>query len=244
MLELIITDLEKEIERVSGCNKPQPERRYHKHNEYICYGLKTPLFHKMMKDFKPRFIELSLCEQLELAAKLLDTHIGELGHAGIYVFSLISEQLQPKHFPILDAAVDNFKSWSHVDVFCTQVTPDILFNYPKQTLKLLEKWNRSSNRFKRRASVVTFIQDVAKSGKFLDDALRLCENLVFDEEDIVRKGVGWTLKINMRYSQKRVLDYVKELRKRGVPSTITLYAIENLPPEIRKEVLTIKKQKS
>jgi 3-methyladenine DNA glycosylase AlkD len=129
-----------------------------------------------------------------------------------------------------------------VDVFSTIVAPAILFNYPKQTLRFLEKWNHSPNRFKRRASVVTFIQDVAKSGQFLDDALRLCENLIWDKEDIVRKGVGWALKINMRYAPKRVLDYVKDLRRRGVSSTITLYAIENLEPAIRKEVLAVKKQ--
>ena len=89
---------------------------------------------------------------------------------------------------------------------------------------------------------MTFIQKVAKSGEFLDDALRLCENLVWDTEDIVRKGVGWTLKVNMDYEQERVLDYVKDLRRRGVSSTITLYAIEKLPPEMRKEVLKIKKE--
>jgi 3-methyladenine DNA glycosylase AlkD len=242
LIETIIRELEAAIKQESGCDKPQVERRYHKHDEYICYGLKTADFNRMMKENRSRFLELSLEQRLELAAKLLKTRIGELGHAGIYVFSISSKQLQPKHFSILDAAADDFTSWSHVDVFCTRVTPTLLFNYPKQMLDFLNKWNKSPNRLKRRASVVTFIQDVAKSKKFLDDALRLCENLVWDQEDIVRKGVGWALKINMRYAPQRVLEYVKDLRRRGVSSTITLYAIENLPPEIRKQVLSIKKQ--
>lgn len=242
MIKAIIDDLIQSIEELSGCSEPFVERHYHKHDQYICYGLKTPVFHKMMREFKPRFLELSLSQRLELAAELFSKHIGELGHAGIYVLQVSADQLRPENFPILDSIGENFRSWSHVDFFSTKVTPVILFNYPKEMLDFLEKWNTSPNRFKRRATVVTFIQDVAKSGKFLDDALRFCENLIWDEEDIVRKGVGWTLKINMRYSQQCVLDYVKDLRSRGVSSTITLYAIENVPPEIRKEVLAIKKQ--
>ena len=186
-MEIIIQELKQKIKQTSGCDKPQVERRYHKHDQYVCYGLKTPDFHRLMKEYRSRFLELSLEQRLDFASYLLRTRIGELGHAGIYVLSISSDQLQPKHFPILDDVADYFTSWSHVDVFCTRVTPTLLFNYPKQMLQFLEKWNKSPNRFKRRASVVTFIQDVAKSGKFLDDALRFCENLVWDK--ILRRPV-------------------------------------------------------
>ena len=242
LFRTMINELRQAIEERSGCREPQVERHYHKHDQYICYGLKTPDFHRMMKEFKPRFLELSLSQRLELAAELMFRHIGELGHAGIYVLQISAKQLRPGHFPILDSIGEDFRSWSHVDFFSTKVNPSILFNYPEQTLQFLEKWNHSPNRFKRRASVVTFILDVAKSGRFLDDTLRFCENLIWDDEDIVRKGVGWALKVNMSYSPRRVLEYVKDLRRRGVSSTITLYAIEKLDPQIRKEVLAIKKQ--
>jgi 3-methyladenine DNA glycosylase AlkD len=243
MIGKMIIELEQVFKQITGNNKPYLETRFHtKHNRYFCYGLKTPVFHKMMREFKPRFLELSLQQRLELAVKLFKTHIGELGHAGIYVLQIDAKQLEPKHFPALDAIGEDFRSWSQVDFFCTKVTPAILFNYPKPMLDFLEKWNHSPNRFKRRASVVTFINDVAKSGRFLDVALSLCENLVWDEQDIVRKGVGWTLKVNMRYAQERVLEYVKDLHRRRVSSTITLYAIEKLPSEIRKEIIAIRKQ--
>jgi 3-methyladenine DNA glycosylase AlkD len=243
MSKTIINELRDEIVTRSGSSQPQLETRFHtKQDQYFCYGLKTPVFHKMMREYRPRFLELSLQQRLELAEALFKTHIGELGHAGIYVLEISAKQLEPKHFPDLDAIGEDFRSWSHVDYFSTKVTPAMLFNYPEQMLDFLEKWNHSTNRFKRRASVVTFINNVAKSGRFINDALRLCENLVWDEEDIVRKGVGWTLKVNMRFAQERVLEYVIDLRRRGVSSTITLYAIEKLPTEIRKEVLSIKQK--
>ena len=70
-------------------------------------------------------------------------------------------------------------------------------------------------------------------------ALELCNNLLWDNEDLVRKGVGWALKDNMRFDKKRVVEYVKDLRRKGVSSTITLYAIRDLKGEERREVLRI-----
>lgn len=47
----------------------------------------------------------------------------------------------------------------------------------------------------------------------------------------------------MRFDKKRVLEYVKELRRKGVSSTITLYAIRDLKGEERRKVLRIKPPK-
>jgi 3-methyladenine DNA glycosylase AlkD len=241
MIEAIINDLLRKIEEITGCRKPKPERRFHKHDQYISYSLKMPDLRRLLKEFRPRFLDLSLPERLKLAQKLLGKHIGELGHTGIYVLILSVEQLQPRHFSLLDAMVEDFRSWSHVDCFCIDVIAPLLFKFRDETLALLENWNRSPNRFKRRASVVAFTHNVAKSAQFTEETLRLCENLIRDDEDIVRKGIGWALKDNMRSAPKRILPYVKELRKRGVSSTITLYAIRKLEPAQRREVLVIKK---
>ena len=242
MIKSIINDLRRSIINITGCKKPEPERRFHKHDQYIWYCLKTADFHRLMKEFRPRFLELGLKERLKLAKILLNKHIGEFGHAGIFILAISVEELNPKHFSLFDSMAEDFRSWSHVDCFSTAVLGPILFNFRKETLSFLENWSRSPNRFKRRASVVTFTWKVAKSGEFTEEALRLCENLIWDKEDIVRKGVGWALKDNMRSAPKRVLSYVKDLRRRGVSSTITLYAIRDLNPEQRKKVLPVKKK--
>ncbi len=242
MTESIITDLHQAIEDVTGCRKPVPERRFHKHDQYVSYSLKAADFHRLMKEFRPRILELKLSERLELAAKLLHKHIGEFGHAGIFVLGESVKELKPKHFSLFNSMAEDFRSWSHVDGFSIGVAGPLLLKFREETLSLLEDWNRSPNRFKRRASVVTFTWQVAKSCKFTEEALRLCENLIWDKEDVVRKGVGWALKDNMRSAPKFVLSYVKDLRRRGVSSTITLYAIRDLNPAQRKKVLAVKKK--
>jgi len=107
-------------------------------------------------------------------------------------------------------------------------------------LDLLRKWNSSKSLWKRRASVVTFTRKIGISGDFTDEALELCDNLIWEKEDYVRKGVGWALKDNMRGAKKKVLEYVKSLRRQGISSVITLYAIRDLKGKEREEVFNIK----
>jgi 3-methyladenine DNA glycosylase AlkD len=124
-----------------------------------------------------------------------------------------------------------------VDGFCIDVLQPLLLKYPEEVLKIVRKWNGAESLWKRRASVVVFTRKVGESGRFTDEALELCDNLVWDGEDYVRKGVGWALKDSMRGNKKKVLEYVKELRRKGVSAIITLYAIRDLKDKERNDVL-------
>ena len=163
-------------------------------------------------------------------------------HLGIHLLGLREEELDPAHFGFFDECVNHFVGWGNVDHF-RSVLQSMLVRHPSEVIGLLRKWNQSDNRWKRRASVVVFTRGIAKEGRFIDEALDLCENLIWDEDDLVRKGVGWALKDNMRADKERVLSYVKALRHRGVSSVVTLYAILDLKGEERKEVLRIKKER-
>jgi hypothetical protein len=52
----------------------------------------------------------------------------------------------------------------------------------------------------------------------------------------VRKAVGWAFK-DVMCGDKKVLDYVKSLRRRRVSSVITLYAIRDLKGKEKEEIL-------
>jgi hypothetical protein len=54
------------------------------------------------------------------------------------------------------------------------------------------------------------------------------------------RGVGWALKDTMRSDKQRILDYIKDFRRKGVSSTITLYAIRDLKGQEREDVLNIR----
>ena len=218
---------------------PAPDRKFNKNDEFVAYGLNVPVWRKIMREFWPRLRALSPGERLDLAEALFAEGEGWLGHSAIYVLAMSVGALGHRDFERLDRMAERFTGWSHVDDVCISVIQPLLRAHRSETLALLERWNRSPNRWKRRASVVAFVRKIGDSGEFTEDALRLCENLVFDREDLVRKGVGWALKDLMRGERQRVLEYVKELRRRRVSSTITLYAIRDLDGRERRDVLEV-----
>ncbi|MFX1533186.1 MAG: DNA alkylation repair protein [Promethearchaeota archaeon] len=241
-LDDLVKELRQAFEDEAG-RSPEPDRKFHKHDEYLSYGLKVKDYRKVRREFLPRFLELSFEDRLKLAAKLIAENIGELGHSGIFLLTKSIESLNPQHFDYLGQVLDDFRSWGLVDHFCGDVIQPLLLKYSELVLELLEKWSESSNRWKRRASVVPFTRRIGESGQFTNEMLHLCDKLIWDPEDIVQKGVGWALKDNLRSSPDRILPYIKELRRKGVSSTITLYAIRDLKGAERAEVLSIKKEK-
>ncbi len=230
------------IQFASEGRAPQVEQRFHKHNQYVSYGLKTPVFRDLMKNIRGRVMRLSLDDRLLLARQLFESHLGELADAGIFILGYSVNELTPHHFKKMDRMMDHYRSWSQVDAMCLYVLQPLLAAYPEDTLKQLEVWNGSENRWKRRTSVVVFVRKVGKTAQYTDDGLRLCEKLIWDTEDIVLKGVGWALKDMLKGDRERVLDYVKELRRRGVSSVITLYAIRDIKGAERNAILDIEKQ--
>jgi 3-methyladenine DNA glycosylase AlkD len=238
--EKLIADLHQAMQKITGRSVALADRKFHKHDEYLSYGLTASQFRALLKEFSPRILEQSLQERLDLARQLLQEHVGELGHVGLYIITLSVKDLSPEHLSYLDGLPEHFRSWSHVDHIALGVMQPLLWQFRKETLVLLEEWSRSPIRWKRRASVVTFTRKAAKTGEFTEEVIHLCENLIWDEEDIVQKGVGWALKDNLRSAPDRILPYIKKLRQRGVPSTTTLYAIRDLKGTKRQEVLAVK----
>ncbi len=193
-----------------------------------------------------RVATLSLPERFALAKLLLKSHIEEQGHIAMAVLRMGLDDIGPKQFDKIDNLLDDFTSWSIVDDFATgkgSITAVLLDRYPNETLALHERWLTSPNQWKRRASVVTFTRKTASDGEYVDETLRFCETLMHDSEDLVQKGVGWALKDTMRAgaaAKRRVVALVKRMRREGIPSTITLYAIRDLRGAEREAILKIK----
>jgi 3-methyladenine DNA glycosylase AlkD len=204
------------------------------------YGLREVEERELVESYLDRFGQLSLDARLQLAKMLYASDFSEQVNFGDAILGLSIEELTPNHFDSLDEIAGFLNNWGETDWFCIRIVQPLLQKYPKQTLNLLRNWNSSESLWKRRASVVTFTRKVGSSGDFTDEALELCNNLIWDREDYVRKGVGWALKDNMRGARQRVLDYVKSLRQKGVSSVITLYAIRNLKGKEREEIMKIK----
>lgn len=239
-IEDLFLEVVKQLEKRADAKIASKKMYYHKKSSYRSYGIRTPVLRELIKRHKSRFKQLNLEERFTLAKMFYKSGFSEQATFGNTLLELSVGSVTLKQFDFLDEIIGYFNNWATTDWFCILILQPMLRKYPKETLNLLRKWNRSENIWKRRASVVAFVRKIRGNGEFTDEVLELCENLIWDKEDLVQKGVGWALKDNLRGAKERVLDYVKTLRRKGVPSTITLYAIRDLKGKEREEVLKIK----
>lgn len=235
----LLNQLIKGFKRSADKKQVKKDRYYHKYADYKSYGIGAPKRKTILKKFLNEFKKLNEKEVFDLVELLYSSRVEDQVLAGNYILALRIDLITPQKFGWLDKMLDYFMSWSTIDDFCVAILQEILLKYPKETLALLERWNKSKNMWKRRASVVAFVRKIGEGGKFTGIVLRLCNNLIWDSEDLVQKGVGWALKDNMRGNKEKVLRYIKDLRKKGVNSTIVLYAIRDLKGKERKRILKI-----
>jgi 3-methyladenine DNA glycosylase AlkD len=238
----IVTQLEKRADPVTASRNTESAERFNINHEY--YGLTGEVLRDLIAQYEGQFSKLELIERFQLVRMFCCSGIYEQIAFGDTILVNSLDEISPSHFEYLEDITECLKNWGDTDWFASRITQPLLLKYPEETVSFLRNLNSSENMWKRRLSVVTFTRKIGESGKFTEEAMELCNNLIWNTEDLVRKGVGWALKDTMRGDKKRVLEYVKSLREKGVSSVITLYAIRDLKGEERKEVLAIRQKKA
>ena len=217
------------------------DKRYHAYDGYVSYGIMSKPLNEIIRELRPDLRKLPLEDSLDLAMRLVSSRIEEEASVALWILGDNVKGLDAGHVDYLDRFADKMASWSTTDGFSVHVIQPLLLRCPAEFLSLLQKWNQSDNRWKQRASVVAFTRTAGDSGRFLDETLRCCDALIWSEDDLVRKGVGWALRDAMRADKGRVLPYIAELRGKGVSSVITLYAMRDIKGEERERLLAVKK---
>ena len=85
-------------------------------------------------------------------------------------------------------------------------------------------------------SVRSIPYNPGKTRKIPADIFDIASILLFDNDGLVQKGYGWMLKEASRNHQQEVFDNVIK-HKKVMPRTALSYAIEKMPPELRKAAM-------
>jgi 3-methyladenine DNA glycosylase AlkD len=102
---------------------------------------------------------------------------------------------------------------------------------------LVFRWAKSRNRWFRRAACVALIQGTRRK-MFFPKIIRLSGALLSDEDDRVRKGLGWLLPETAKADVQRAAPYRMSIRERA-PRLVLRTACETLPRATRKAILTV-----
>lgn len=233
-MEIVIKKIRKELHDNADPSVRKTSQRFFK-EEITSYGIKTAtvtaIAKKHWKEIKSKNKQeiFALCEELYRSGYMEEAFI-----VSSWVPNLAG-RYEPSDIAVFRRWIDTYiTNWAACDGFCNHAVGDFIQKYPKCTGEL-RRWTQSENRWMRRAAAVSLIVPV-KHGKFLEDAMKIADLLLTDEDDMVQKGYGWLLKEASRMHLNVVFDYVKKNRK-IMPRTALRYAIELMPEEMRTEAM-------
>lgn len=193
----------------------------------IFLGIRVPAVRKLAQEYK----SLPIKEILSL----LHSPYHEIRlFALISLVNTFTKTDKPTQKKIYDLYLANSKfinNWDLVDISAPNIVGAYLLEKSRKPLYQLAK---SKSLWERRIAVLATFYFI-KNNQY-EDALKIAEILLRDQEDLIHKATGWML----REVGKRNTDIAENFLKthcRIMPRTMLRYAIERLSPAKRKMYL-------
>ena len=144
-------------------------------------------------------------------------------------------------WPAIKSWQENVSDWAHCDSLA-KIYTRLLEIYPDEVYAMLVKWNRDKNSWKRRQSIVSLLYYTRTKKKILPfgKIIPLVENLLYDPEYYVQKGVGWTLReLYNAYPEKTLQWMNKNISK--VSGTAFTAATEKINQRQKNKLKLLRK---
>jgi 3-methyladenine DNA glycosylase AlkD len=127
-------------------------------------------------------------------------------------------------------------NWDLVDGSAPQIVGGYLLDKPRDVLyELIE----SPSLWERRIALLATLWFIAAGQSA--DTYALAARVLNDEEDLIHKASGWMLReAGKRISEDELLAFLNQ-HTPAMPRTMLRYALERLPPDVRKQYLSIKR---
>lgn len=178
--------------------------------------------------------EQGLAFLVEVADQLFQGSMLEEKVSAVMLLENQTAKLGDREFALFDSWLDRVSSWADHDALVHNLIAPLIMLKPDRC-RLVFRWAKSPNRWRRRAACVALIRS-AREQNFFPDIVRLSNQLLHDEDDMVQKGLGWLLRETVKADRKRALPYLMKIRQSS-PRLVLRTACETLPMRRRKTVL-------
>jgi 3-methyladenine DNA glycosylase AlkD len=230
----IIRQVRQELEESADSSTSQYSGAFFK--EHVkSFGVTVPTVTKIAERLFKQIKHLSkdaifgFCEELQKSGYVEEAFVAYRWSDSLH------DRYEPEDFAVFEHWLGTYVSnWAECDTLCNHTVGTFVEKYPEY-VERLKGWTQSQNRWVRRGAAVTLVLP-ARRGHFLVDVLEIADKLLMDKDDLVQKGYGWMLKEASKKHQQEVFGYVMK-HKSVMPRTALRYAIEKMPPELRKEAM-------
>lgn len=233
-MEAIIEEIRQTLQNNVDEKTRENSHRFFK-EEVKVYGVNTALVGKIGSQYWKQIAHLGKDEIFVLCEELLSTGYCEDAFVVSGWLPKLSNEFQVSDIYIFKNWIESYiDNWAKCDGFCNHTVGDLIMKYP-QNIEELKVWARTDQRWLKRAAAVSLIIP-ARKGMYLQDVFEIAKILLTDADDMVQKGYGWMLKESSHTHQKDVFQFVLE-HKKEMPRTALRYAIELMPPDLKKEAM-------
>jgi 3-methyladenine DNA glycosylase AlkD len=170
----------------------------------------------------------------DVADHLFSGNVLEEKVAGIFLLEGLDGKCGDREFRMFERWLDRISSWADHDGLVHNLIAPMVAAKPSRT-KALFRWAKSPKRWHRRAACVALIRG-ARAKMFFPEIVRLSDQLLADQDDMVQKGLGWLLRETAKVDARRTLPYLMKIRGRA-PRLVLRTASETLPKAMRDRAL-------
>lgn len=154
---------------------------------------------------------------------------------GVLLLERSAKKFGDKEFRRFVRWVPHITTWSSCDGLCLYLIAPLIAAEPRRA-PVVFRWEGSRNRWCKRAAAVSLVH-CARRAICFREIFQLCDKLLGDEDDMVRKGVGWLLREVGKKSPDRAIPYLMRIRKRA-PRLVLRTACEKLSNGQRRTILS------
>jgi 3-methyladenine DNA glycosylase AlkD len=152
----------------------------------------------------------------------------------VFLLEKQTDNFGDDEFQLFASWLDRVSSWADHDALAHDLLAPMMAADSARCHEVFV-WAKSQNRWRRRAACVALIRGVREQ-RFFPEIVRLSDELLRDEDDMVRKGLGWLLREAAKANPKRAVPYLMKIQKTA-PRLVLRTACETLSPSARRRVL-------
>jgi 3-methyladenine DNA glycosylase AlkD len=203
--------------------------------EIRSHGWRTADLRRAIRSYRKEILrEHDFDFLVRVADQLFSGPVLEEKVAGIFLIENLTEKCGDDEFKLFESWLDRISSWADHDGLVHYLISPMVAAKPARA-KSVFVWAKSPNRWHRRAACVALIRG-ARARMFFPEVVKLSDSLLTDQDDMVKKGLGWLLRETAKFDAKRTVPYLMKIRER-VPRLVLRTACETLPPGVKKRVL-------
>jgi 3-methyladenine DNA glycosylase AlkD len=153
---------------------------------------------------------------------------------GVVLLEKSVAKFTDREFRRFESWLDRVTTWADHDALVSYLIGPMLVSERKRVPRVF-RWAKLPDRWHRRAAAVALFRG-ARKRLFFAEIVRICDQLLTDQDDMVQKGLGWLLRETAKADPRRTLPLLMRIRSRA-PRLVLRAACETLPPTDRARVM-------